>query len=73
MGSRERRLLDQIERDALDSSTGLADALRKCVALAGRSTIAIARCFVRRVDFRSASAPENLTAALRTYGSPFYR
>lgn len=37
MGSRERTLLDQIERDALDSSTGLADALRKCVALAGKA------------------------------------
>jgi hypothetical protein len=37
MGSRERTLLDQIERDALDSSTRLADALRKCVALAGKA------------------------------------
>lgn len=34
---RERTLVDQIERDALDSSTRLADALRKCVALAGKA------------------------------------
>jgi len=30
-------MLDQIERDALDESASVATALRKCVALGGRS------------------------------------
>lgn len=35
--------------------------------------VAISRCFVRRVDFRSATAIESLTAARRADCSPLYR
>ena len=38
-----------------------------------QESAAIARCFVRRVDFRSPSATESLTAARRTDCSPLYR
>ena len=37
MRGREKDLLDDIERGALDSSTPLADTLRKCVMLGGRA------------------------------------
>jgi hypothetical protein len=35
--SRTQSLVEEIERDALDSATSLADALRKCIALGGHS------------------------------------
>src|SRR5688572_29027121 len=35
--------------------------------------VAISRCFVRRVDFRSTTTTESLTAARRTDCSPLYR
>ncbi|WBC06777.1 hypothetical protein [Micromonospora sp. WMMA1947] len=37
MGKRHNKLIDEIERGALDSSTSLADTLRKCVALGGQA------------------------------------
>jgi hypothetical protein len=36
MRSRQRSLLDEIERDALNSEAGLADTLRKVIALGGK-------------------------------------
>ena len=41
-------LLDQIEQDALDSTTNLADALRKCIALGSRAGSEELRGWARR-------------------------
>lgn len=41
-------LLDQIERDVLDENVSVATALRKCVALGGRSGSAALRDWATR-------------------------
>lgn len=48
MASKSDGLLDQIEADALNDSVPLASALRKCVALGGRSGSAELRDWARR-------------------------
>jgi hypothetical protein len=48
MGRRESKLIDEIERGALDSSVSLADTLRKCVALGGQARSAELRDWASR-------------------------
>ncbi|MEU9742888.1 hypothetical protein AB0E12_27275 [Micromonospora chersina] len=48
MGRRDSKLIDEIERGALDSRVSLADTLRKCVALGGQTRSAELRDWARR-------------------------
>jgi hypothetical protein len=54
-----KELLEQIERDALNGETSVADGLRKCVALGGRAGSPELREWANRgLDVRDARQPD---------------
>lgn len=70
--------LAQVDMRALDLAPAVCDRCPSLFVLKvdiprAQEGVAISRCFVRRVDFRSTNATESLTAARRTDCSPLYR
>ncbi|MQS16052.1 hypothetical protein F7Q99_28370 [Streptomyces kaniharaensis] len=68
MKNRDRRLIAQVERDALDATKDLSEALRKCIILGGKAgSVSLRECASREL---TGYGPNDELPEYRTVGAP---